>query len=182
MTGWISLSPHYLHQTKENKETSFEQQSNKFGLSCYYIFKHVMWMFWRKNWNAVAAFQGLHVLPAKHSYAWLPRKCDYRTDRQTDGQTDAGQSDPYVPLCFAGDTKIVKYSTVYDFICTTSCHIHKQIKDSVNSIIWFYSRKLTKPGFISLLSWPFSFSIQKKTPKWSLVIWWPRTNNSQQDR
>ena len=24
---------------------------------------------------------------------------------QTHGQTDAGQSDPYVPLCFAGDTK-----------------------------------------------------------------------------
>ena len=24
---------------------------------------------------------------------------------QPDGQTDAGQSDPYVPLCFAGDTK-----------------------------------------------------------------------------
>ena len=26
---------------------------------------------------------------------------------QTDVQTDAGQSDPYVPLCFAGNTKIV---------------------------------------------------------------------------
>ena len=26
------------------------------------------------------------------------RKCDYRTDARTDGQTDAGQSDPYVPL------------------------------------------------------------------------------------
>ena len=26
------------------------------------------------------------------------------TTRQMDGQTDAGQSDPYVPLCFAGDT------------------------------------------------------------------------------
>ena len=25
---------------------------------------------------------------------------------RTDGQTDAGQSDPYVPLCFAGNTKI----------------------------------------------------------------------------
>ena len=25
------------------------------------------------------------------------------TTGQTDGQTDAGQSDPYVPLCFAGD-------------------------------------------------------------------------------
>ena len=60
--------------------------------------------------NIVAAFQGMHVSPAKHSYAWLPRKCYYWTDRQmdrqTDGQTDAGQSDPYVPLCFAGDTKI----------------------------------------------------------------------------
>ena len=35
------------------------------------------------------------------------RKCDYRTDRHThtDGRTDAGQSEPYVPLCFAGDTK-----------------------------------------------------------------------------
>ena len=39
--------------------------------------------------------------------------CDRRTDRQTDGQTDGrtdrqtdGQSDPYVSLCFAGDTKM----------------------------------------------------------------------------
>ena len=29
-----------------------------------------------------------------------------QTDRQIDGQTDAGQSDPFVPLCFAGDTKM----------------------------------------------------------------------------
>ena len=27
-----------------------------------------------------------------------------QTVRRTDTQTDAGQSDPYVPLCFAGDT------------------------------------------------------------------------------
>ena len=31
----------------------------------------------------------------------LPRKCDYRTDRQTDGQTDTGQSYPYVLLQYA---------------------------------------------------------------------------------
>ena len=34
--------------------------------------------------------------------------CDYQesvTSGQTDGQTDGGQSDPYVPLCFGGDTK-----------------------------------------------------------------------------
>ena len=35
--------------------------------------------------------------PAKHSYASV-------TDGQTDGRTDDGQSDPYVSLCFAGDT------------------------------------------------------------------------------
>ena len=28
----------------------------------------------------VAAFRGMHVSPVKHSYAWLPRKCDYQTD------------------------------------------------------------------------------------------------------
>ena len=28
-----------------------------------------------------------------------------QTQRRTDRQTDAGQSDPYVPVCFAGDTK-----------------------------------------------------------------------------
>ena len=28
-----------------------------------------------------------------------------QTNRHTDRQTDAGQSDPYVPLCFTGDTK-----------------------------------------------------------------------------
>ena len=38
--------------------------------------------------------------PAKHSYASV-------TDGQTDGRTDDGQSDPYVSLCFAGDTKYV---------------------------------------------------------------------------
>ena len=31
----------------------------------------------------------------------VTEKCDRRTDRQTDD----GQSDPYVLLCFAGDTK-----------------------------------------------------------------------------
>ena len=34
----------------------------------------------------VAAFQWVHVSPVKHSYGWQPRKCDYRTDRQTDGR------------------------------------------------------------------------------------------------
>ena len=50
---------------------------------------------WRIPNKIVAAFRGMHVSPAKHSFG----KCDRRTDD--------GQSDPYVSLCFAGDTKIV---------------------------------------------------------------------------
>ena len=68
-----------------------------------------------KNKNIVVAFRGMHVSPAKHSYAWLPRKCDYRTDRQTDRQTyrrtDRQTPDKVIPmcmpLCFAGDTKMI---------------------------------------------------------------------------
>ena len=45
----------------------------------------------------VAAFRGMHVSPAKHSSASV-----------TDGQTDDGQSDPYVSLCFAATQKVQK--------------------------------------------------------------------------
>ena len=55
----------------------------------------------------------MHVSPAKHSFGKCDRrKCDRQSvtdgqmDRPMDGQTDDGQSDPYVSLCFAGDTKI----------------------------------------------------------------------------
>ena len=52
--------------------------------------------------NIVAAFRGLPMSPEKHSYMR-----DYQesvTTGQTHTQTDARQSDLYVPLCFAGDT------------------------------------------------------------------------------
>ena len=39
---------------------------------------------WNYQEKIVAAVQGMHVSPAKHSYAWLPIKCDYWTDRLTD--------------------------------------------------------------------------------------------------
>ena len=45
---------------------------------------------------------------------YVVHKRDYQesvTTGQTDArtQTDAGQSDPYVPLCFAGDTMFTWY-------------------------------------------------------------------------
>ena len=52
-----------------------------------------------KHYNIVAAFIGMHVSPAKHSYALLPRKCDYQTDRHTDGRTDRQTPDKVIPMC-----------------------------------------------------------------------------------
>ena len=40
---------------------------------------------------------------------------DYQTDARTQGRTDGGQSDPYVPLCFVGDTKITDSSSFSPF-------------------------------------------------------------------
>ena len=57
------------------------------------------WFCGLQIWYVFSAFRGMHVSPAKYSSVWLPRKCDYRTD--------AGQSDPYVSLCFVADTKML---------------------------------------------------------------------------
>ena len=52
---------------------------------------HVVWSL-LTEWlfqKIVAAFRGMHVSPAKHSYASVTDgQTDRRTDRQTDGQTD----------------------------------------------------------------------------------------------
>ena len=63
----------------------------------------------------MAAFQVIHVSPAKHSYASV-------TDGRTDRRTDDGHSDPYVLLCFAGDTKtrITALQGKHDL-----CHLRK---------------------------------------------------------
>ena len=71
---------------------------------CFQTTKLVNWL---KLSGRLAAFRWMHVSPAKHSYAGLPRKSDYRTD--TDGQIDSGHPTKwslhlYVPLCFTCDT------------------------------------------------------------------------------
>ena len=98
--------------------------------------------------NIVAAFWGMHVSPAKHSYAWLPRKCDYRTDRHT--HADAGQSDPYVPLYFAGNTKSILNTNAHSFPWEPFVwEISKDLKSDQN---WVQHFKLCKLVFFNRLS------------------------------
>ena len=52
-------------------------------------------------------FDDIRTLCHKGNY--FTTKEDRQTHRQTDGQTNAGQSDLYVPLCFAGDTKQTRW-------------------------------------------------------------------------
>ena len=67
---------------------SFENTSPAKAAICMFLSAKDIQRF-EEFYNIVATFQGMHVLPAKHSYVWLPRisKCDYQTDTHTDGQT-----------------------------------------------------------------------------------------------
>ena len=70
----------------------FPFQMSKKSLVIYTCLKFA----WKVNHdqNIVAAFPGMHVSPAKHSYAWLPRKCNYRTDTHTHRQ----KPDKVIPM------------------------------------------------------------------------------------
>ena len=58
----------------------------------------------------LAAFRGMHVSPAKHSYVWLPRKCDYRKDRHMDGRIDRQMPDKVIPMCRYASQATLKLS------------------------------------------------------------------------
>ena len=83
---------------------------------------------WPRYLNIMAAFRGMHLSPAKHSYALLP-------DRQTPtGQTDARQSYPYVPLCFAGDTKIIIIPPILNLSSPLTKHVSGPVEQT--SVCW----------------------------------------------
>ena len=52
------------------------------------------------------------------------------TTGQTHAKTDAGQSDPYVPLCFAGDTKVGKQREHHNFVSATNAELTGAASDT----------------------------------------------------
>ena len=53
------------------------------------------------------------------------------TTGQTHGQIEAGQSDPYVPLCFAGDT--IKYLVPFSYVSKVIAMQFKNICHSLSN-------------------------------------------------
>ena len=65
----------------------------------------------------------MHVSPAKHSYAWLPIKCDYRTDRRTD-----------------------RHRTKWSLCAAMLCRRHKNVIETKNPYIkyWWTAKQVLK--------------------------------------
>ena len=66
----------------------------------------------------MCSLRNIHVHVAMRDYQ--ESVSNGQTDRHRDRQTDARQSDPYVPLSFLGDTTIV----IQDFIKVSSHKSH----------------------------------------------------------
>ena len=81
--------------------------------------------------NIVAAFRGMHVSPVKHSYALHM----YYQESVTTGQTHAGQSDPYVPICFAGDTKMTIFQILYQYLLLK---VENNVCKTATSVLIFF--------------------------------------------
>ena len=91
--------------------------------------------------NIVAAFWGMHVLPAKHSYVWLPRKCDYRTDthRQTQDKViplATGNTKTQSEICWFTSLKETSYIVLFT-------HMYILKTKTQSEICWFTSLKET---------------------------------------
>ena len=100
----------------------------------------------------MSAFHEMHVSPTQHSYVWLPRKCDYRTDRQT----DAGQNDPYVPQCFAGDTK----TCITSYHCIPLPRSIKYLNVNFSVLLWNKDKDRLKP----IIFWITAINMYSSAP------------------
>ena len=100
------------------------------------------WSFKQVHTNIVAAFRGMHVSPAKHSFAWLQRNCDYRTDTQT--HTQRQTPDKVIPMCRYASQATQQWHKNHFFNNThyMSCSMGKPTTWSKFSICTFLHKNL----------------------------------------
>ena len=80
-----------------------------------------------------------------------------------DYRTDAGQSDPYVPLCFAGDTKIVSFFKFFNL----KSYFYDQVKGEYK-----HKNKVTHKKFLI----DIAINMQDIRHKWWLMLYILSTN------
>ena len=97
------------------------------------------------EWNIVAAFRGMHVSPANHRYAWLPRKCDYQ-ESVTTGQTDRQTPEKVIPMCRYASQATQKarchvknvYFLLYDFFSAILVLKRRQSNLLTTKSVWMF--------------------------------------------
>ena len=95
----------------------FQNQSK--WLVCPKRFQHLLIIALLAVETRVAAFQGMHVSPAKHCHCVTTRKCDYRTD--THIWTDRQIPDKVIPMgCYASQATQLKWHWKKRINCQTT--------------------------------------------------------------
>ena len=95
----------------------------------------------------MAAFRGMHVSPAKHSYAWLPLEnvTTERTHRQTDGRTDRQTPDKVIPMYrYASQATLKSFEEI--IILKLKCSKSSLLKSGLN-------KKFVKEGVPPRPTW-----------------------------
>ena len=105
---------------------------------------------------------------------------------QTDRPTNAGQSDPYVPLCFAGDTKIIFMSWIKpDVFVKLLCPGKKKVPKKLSLVQRsspqkaIFSAKVTVKVIRSstLLSFESTLLVEHAYQIWILHLLWFKSYN-----
>ena len=122
----------------------------------------------------MAAFWGMHLSPSKHSYAWLPRKCDYRTDRHThtDERTDRQTPDKVIPMCRYASQATQKQYMAIAIRWKNIAIYHNTFFLYRDTPTTKHIRKLSQNVWlVDVTQWPFFFIIEK-------IIWCPKQISS----
>ena len=124
-----------------------------------------------KMLNIVAAFRRMHVSPAKHIYAWLPRKCDYRTDGRTERQTP----DKVIPMCRYASQATQKYC-IFEKSKYNVCMFRERRQGNLGSDSSTSENECNLKFLHSQSHWSYLFYI-----KWvkSYMYWWNMSMNIQ---
>ena len=102
----------------------------------------------------MAAIRGMHVSPAKHSYAWLPRNV---TTGQTDGRTDRLTPDKVIPMYSHASQATQKWLQTLNYMLFSPRKLKEKRKRS-DTVLWqksLYQQKCQSIGSIKNIRYTY---------------------------